>query len=280
MKQRSYMKDIAAGVLLIIAYIPMFIWMRERWFAEESYYNHGFLIPVVSLYIVWQRRETLKKIKPSGSMLGVVIIALGLMAHILAALLKVYFISGFSFVFVLFGLILFLYGKEMARKLIFPIFFLLVMVPLPLVFISNLTVQLKLFVAQVATFILNKIGFPSIRTGSVIKMPSSFVSVEAPCSGLRSLISLITLGLVFAYAVKGTYTKKSLLFLSSIPIALLTNMIRIVSLAIVNDLYGKKIAMGFFHDFSGFFMFGIAFMCLYGVSRVLVPDKHPTEVKP
>lgn len=263
-----------AGALLIITYIPMFIWMWDRWLAKESYYNHGFLIPLISLYVVWQRRETLRKIKPKGSMLGVLIIGAGLIMHILAALLKVYFISGFSFVFVLYGLILFFYGREMARNLIFPVFFLLAMVPLPLVLISNLTVRLKLFVAQVATFILNRIGFPSVREGSIIRMPSSYVAIEAPCSGLRSLISLITLGLIFAYTVKGAYWKKATLFISSIPIALMTNMIRITTLAVVNDLYGKKIAMGFFHDFSGFFMFGIAFLCLYGVSRILVREKQ------
>jgi exosortase len=150
------------------------------------------------------------------------------------------------------------------------------MIPLPLVLISNLTVQLKLFVAQASTLILNRIGFPSIREGSIIRMPSSYIAVEAPCSGLRSLISLITLGLLFAYAINGAYWKKMTLFLSSIPIALMTNMIRITTLAVVNDLYGKKIAMGFFHDFSGFFMFGVAFLCLYAVSRLLVREKEPS----
>ena len=167
----------------------------------------------------------------------------------------------------------FSFGKEQAKNLIFPIFFLLAMVPLPLVMIGNITVKLKLLAAQCATFTLNKIGFPSILDGSTIRMPDSFTVVAAPCSGLRSLISLITLGLLFAYALKVSYLKKGLLLLSSIPIAIITNIMRISLLAIINDLYGEKAAMGFFHDFSGFLVFAIAFISLLGVSRLLEGSK-------
>jgi exosortase len=249
--------------------------MVARWTAAESYYGHGFLIPLVSLYVIWQRKELLKKAKISSELTGLIIVAIGLLVHILCALLKVYFISGFSFVFALYGLVLFFFGKEVARNLIFPIFFLLAMIPLPLVLISNLTVKLKLFAAQCATVILNKIGFPSIRNGSIIRMPNSFIAVEAPCSGLRSLIALLTLGLIFSFAIKVSYYKKGLILLSSMPIALAANMVRILMLATVNDLYGEEVAMGFFHDFLGFFVFAFAFAGLWIVVRLI--DKRQTD---
>lgn len=261
-------------VLLFITYIPTLQWMVERWLEHESYYGHGFLIPIVSLVIAWQRRDRLKKIRMAGDAAGLWIAASCLFLHIVCAALRVYFISGFSFVFAIYGLALFFFGKEMARNLIFPVFFLLAMIPLPLVLIGNLTVKLKLFAAQVATIILNHIGFPSIRDGSIIRMPNSFIAVEAPCSGLRSLISLLTLGLLFAYAMKVSYAKKGILFLSSIPIAMTTNILRILMLAIVNDLYGEKVAMGFFHDFSGFLVFAFAFTGLLGVSKILEPTRN------
>ena len=268
-RQKALMKFGLSVMLLMVAYLPTLNWLVHRWTAPESYYGHGFLIPLVSLYIAWSRRELLSKTKVSTDIAGLIIVAGGLLVHIACALLKIYFLSGFTFVFVLYGLILFCFGREITRNLIFPVFFLFVMIPLPLVLISNLTVKLKLFVAQVATFILNRIGFPSIRDGNIIRMPNSYTEVEAPCSGLRSLVSLITLGLLFSYAIKISYLKKGLLFLSSIPIAMATNVIRVTALSAVNDLYGEKIAMGFFHDFSGFLMFGIAFVCLYLVSRML-----------
>jgi exosortase len=200
---------------------------------------------------------------------GLIIVAACLFIHIICGLLRVYFLSGFSFVFAIYGLVLFFFGKEMARNLLFPIFFLLAMIPLPLVLIGNLTVRLKLFAAQCATVILNHIGFPSMRDGSIIKMPNSYISVEAPCSGLRSLISLLTLGLLFAFAMKVSYVKKGLLLLSAIPIAVAANIVRVLMLAVVNDLYGEKIAMGFFHDFSGYFIFAFAFAGLWFVGRML-----------
>jgi exosortase len=280
-KTKTMIKFASCVALLLIAYIPTILWMLDRWFEKESYYGHGFLIPLVSLFIAWQRRGLLRRTwdegrgtrdegrRTNGWGLGVGVVAVGLLVHIVCAGLKVYFISGFSFVFVFYGLILFFFGKDMTRKLTFPIFFLFAMVPLPLVMVSNLTVQLKLFAAQCATFILNRIGFPSVRDGSTIIMPNSYIAVEAPCSGLRSLISLLTLGLIFAYAMKMSYLKKAVLFLSSVPIALGTNIMRILLLAAVNDLYGEKVAMGFIHDFSGFLVFAVAFAALLGVGRVL-----------
>jgi exosortase len=256
-------------IFLLIAYTPTFVWMWGRWLAKESYYGHGFLIPIISLYVVWQRRKELKKAKISSEMSGLILVVAGLLIHIVCALLKIYFISGFSFVFVLYGLILFCFGKDIARNLVFPVFFLAAMIPLPLVLIGNLTVKLKLLVAQMATFTLNKIGFPSVRDGSFIRMPNSYIAIEAPCSGLRSLIALLTLGLLFAFAMNVSKLKKSVLFLSSVPIAMAANLMRIILLATVNDLYGEKVAMGFFHDFSGFLLFGVAFTGLFIVSRAL-----------
>ncbi len=266
---KNILKFVSCLALLFIAYIPTLKWMIDRWFEAESYYGHGFLIPALSLFIIWQRRGALKRIPISGGITGLWIVISSLLVHMICAGLKVYFISGFSFVFAIYGLIIFFFGRKMAHSLIFPVFFLLAMIPLPLVLISNLTVRLKLFAAQCATIILNHIGFPSIRDGSIIRMPNSYIAVEAPCSGLRSLISLLTLGLLFSYAMRVSYVKKAILFASSIPIAIATNIFRILMLATVNDLYGEKIAMGFFHDFTGFLVFAFAFAGLFGVSRIL-----------
>lgn len=271
---KNFIKFASCVLLLLIAYIPTILWMADRWFAKESYYGHGFLIPIVSLVITWQKRDILKKIKPAGAIAGLWIIMACLLVHIICAALKVYFISGFSFVLAIYGLILFFFGKKMTNALIFPTLFLLTMIPLPLVVVGNLTVKMKLFAAQASTFMLNHIGFPCVRDGSVIKMPNSYIAVEAPCSGLRSLISLLTLGLLFSYVIKVSLLKKTILFLSSIPIALASNIFRIILLAAVNDLYGEKVAMGFFHDFTGFLVFAVAFTGLYGVSRALEGNRE------
>lgn len=272
-KPKTLFKFLSCIALLLIAYVPTILWMADRWFAKESYYGHGFLIPIVSLVIAWQRRDILRKIRPSGAAAGVWVVSACLLIHIICASLKVYFISGFSLVFAVYGLVLFFFGKEITRKLIFPIFFLLAMIPLPLVVMGNLTVKLKLFAARISAFLLNRIGFPCVLKGSVIVMPNSYIAIEAPCSGLRSLISLLTLGLLFSYVVKVSPVRKGIILASAVPIALASNVIRIILLAAVNDLYGEKVAMGFFHDFTGFLVFAIAFSGLYGVSHLLEAKK-------
>ena len=266
---KNIYKFLTCIILLLVAYIPTLRSIIKGWMAHESYYGHGFFIPLVSLFILWQRRNLFKEIKISTDYLGLVIVVAGLIMHLICAALKVYFISGVSFVFVLFGLILFFFGREVGRNLIFPIFFLLAMVPLPGMLIAGLTIKLKLFAAQASVFLLNNVGFKSLLDGSTIRMPASYLMVEAPCSGLRSLISLLTLGLLFSYALKSSYFKKGILLLSAVPIALATNILRITMLAAINDLYGEKVAMGFFHDFSGFLVFAIAFLGLYSVGNTL-----------
>jgi exosortase len=266
-------KFISCLALLLLAYVPAFYWMAQRWFGAESYYGHGPLIPLVSLFIVWQRRKELRRTwdvrRKMWDVAGLWIVITMLLVHIVCTALRVGFVSGFTFAFALYGLVLFFFGKKMARQLTFPIFFLLAMVPLPLVLISGITVKLKLFATAISTFILNRIGFPSIQDGNVIIMPNSRILIEAPCSGLRSLISLLTLGMLFAYFISVRFWKRALIFLSSIPIAMATNILRILILAAVNDLYGEKIAMGFVHDASGFLVFALAFLALLGVGKAL-----------
>lgn len=268
-KLKPIIKFAVCLALSLIAYIPTIWWMADRWFAKESYYSHGLLIPMISIFIIWQRRDALNKIKIAGNIWGLWIVAACLLVHTICAALRIYFVSGFSLVFLIYGLLLFFFGKEMVRKLTFPVFFLFAMIPLPLAMISSLTVKLKLFATQLSVFTLNRIGFPCMQDGSFIRMPASTLEVAAPCSGLRSIISLVTLGLIFAYAAKVSVVKKGIIFLSTIPIAIATNMMRIVLVAVVNDLYGEKVALGFFHDFTGFLVFAAAFLCLLGVSQIL-----------
>lgn len=258
----KYIKSIILSILVICVYIPTFIWMMDRWTAAETYYSHGFLVPLISLFIVWQKRQELGKLKVNPLKLGWAVFALGIFIHIISSLWQVYFSSGFSLILVIIGLILIFLGKEFFKKLLFPILFLIFMVPLPLVLISNLSFRLKIIASQISVFIVNKLGIAAIREGSIIKTTHSFLTVEDPCSGIRSLIALIALGAIMAYYSRLTKAKKFILFLSSIPIAILSNVIRIVALTFVSEIYGAKLATGKFHDMMGIFVFVFAFMGL------------------
>lgn len=267
---RKYKSELITAGLLLLTYLPTFLWMWERWFARDSYYSHGILIPFVTAYLIWSKRDELSSIPKRSSSLGLPVVVIGILMHLLSALFRVYFTSGFSILIVIFGLILHFWGREVAKHLAFPIVFLAFMVPLPIVSIINISFKLKVFAAQFATMILNDhLRIPCFQDGSVIRLQHAQVIVDDVCSGLRSLISLTALGSIFAYWMKGGAIKRAVVFLSTIPIAVCTNAIRIVFLATVSEIWGTEYATGFLHDLSGFIVFAGAFILLFIVVKLL-----------
>jgi len=269
MKNKNFIRLIILSALTIIAYIPTFIWMVDRWTETDTYYSHGFLVPLIAGFIIWQKREELKKIRIKPSNLGWAFFIPGILIHAVSALWRVYFTSGFSLILVIVGIVLLALGKDFLRHLMFSILFLLFMIPLPLIAIANLSFKLKIFAAQISTIIINKIGIPAIRDGSVIKTAHSYLVVEDPCSGIRSLIALIALGALISYFSKVSKPKKAVLFLSSIPIAVSSNIIRIVSLSLVSEMYGAKLATGLFHTIMGVLVFVFAFAGLLLIEKMV-----------
>lgn len=266
---RRHSAEIILGMTFILAYLPVLLWMWDRWFARDSYYSHGILIPFVTVYLIWQKREKLGHVRIKSSPLGKVLILIGLTAHLLSSVIRFYFISGLSMLIVLIGLIAYFYGKEILRIVLFPVLFLFFMIPLPMVVITNISFQLKLFAAAIAKLTLNNMGLPTVQEGSILKMRHAYVVVDDVCSGLRSLISLTALGTIFAYWMKAGILRKAILLLSTIPIAILTNVCRIVFLSFVSEVWGPQYAAGFLHDLSGFLVFGLAFLLLFGVGKLL-----------
>ncbi len=266
---KIYTKELMAAAMFLAAYVPTLIWMWDRWFARDSYYSHGILIPFVTLFLIWQKRDDLALVEKVKSRWGMVLIVTGMLLHILASLMRVYFVSGFSMLIVLIGLILFFYGSAVFKKILFPVLFLVFMIPVPLVIITNVSFKMKIFAAKIATTILNNVGIAAIREGSLIRMQHAQVVVDDVCSGLRSLISLMALGSIFAYWMKSSMVKKYILFLTAIPIAIVTNVARIIFLSSVAEIWGAQNAGGLIHDVSGFLVFALAFVLLYVVGRVL-----------
>lgn len=262
-----------SGLLLLligIIYYPTFIWMWQRWFAPDSYFAHGPLVPVISCVLVWLKRRKLTQISLSSSRLGIVFLVAGLLLHIVSALTRLYFSSAYSLFFVLLGLILFLLGREITLTILFPLCFLLFMIPAPLAIMAATMLKMKLFVAHISASIIQFIGISIIREGSMVYMPNVSTIVGDPCSGLRSAISLSALGSLYAYIVSSSYPKKFLLFLSSIPIAILVNVIRTTAILLIANSHGDEIITNkILHSGFGLMAFVIAFIALFLVGRML-----------
>jgi len=256
--RKYYKVALIAGVLTFI-YFKMFQWMVYRWNAHDSYFGHGFLVPLVSLYLVWRQRKELMSIPTRPSNWGLALIIGGALIHILSAFFRIYFTSAYSLVIVITGLVWYFFGGRIVKAVMFPLSFLLFMVPLPLVAIVNITFKMKMFAAERATAILNRIGMQAVLQGSLIRMRKAELMVEDPCSGLRSLIALLALGALVAYFSKLSRVKKVIVFCLSGVIALIANIARIVMMSALSELYGVQFIEGPMHTASGLFVFVIAF---------------------
>lgn len=267
---KRHQNEIIVGILLLIAYMPIILWMQQRWFAEDSYYAHGILVPFVSLLLVLEKREELRKLAYVPSAWSFRFFILGIIIYWMSAILHIYFLASFSMIIILASLVLHFYGKTTFRYVLFPLMFLVFMVPLPLIVVAAISFKLKIMAAKIATGMLNFFHLPSsLQEASLIKMRHSYVVVEDACGGLRSLISLTALGAVFAFRMRGRLLKKIIIFISAIPIAVLTNAARIVFLAAVGEIFGTKYTSGPLHNISGYMVFTFAFLLLYSLKKLL-----------
>lgn len=270
MKNKNlYLVLISVTIFLILIYHSTFVWLYERYVSVDSYYSHGFLVPFVAGFLIWLKREKLKNMHWEYNSLGLALIILSLSIHFLSMLAEVFFVSALSMLCLLFGISLFLFGGKITRKIIFPLSFLIFMFPLPLVVINAISFPMKMFATKSAVlFLKTTLNIPIRNEGFQIFFPNASLIVENPCSGLRSLITLLALGSIFTYLLKANTKKRITLFLLSIPIALVSNLIRVILLSLGVYIYGSNITKGFFHDFSGYLVFVIAFISLWSLWRI------------
>ncbi len=250
-------------------------WMASVWNAHgfEGDYSHGWLIPIVSLAVIWLKRAEFFKIETRVSHWGLAVFILGLLFHWLGAKSQQTRISLFGLITILWGIPFYLYGWQVARILIFPCAYLIFCIPLN--FLNTLTFPLRIFMTIATNGFLNGVGIEATRTGSSISaaVGGGFdVDVADPCSGLRSLLALTAIAAVYAYFTQRTLVKKWALFLMSIPLAVIGNLARIVTIVLVAGTFGEEIATGLYHDYSGYIFFTIAVSLMIGIGNLLSSD--------
>ena len=255
----------------IYAYHQTFLWLYERYTNPDSHYSHGFLIPLISGYFIWRKRDELKNTATSSSRIGLGLIVLALLIHIGSVWTHIFFTSGFSILLFLIGITLYLFGSEFTKKISFPLGFLIFMFPLPMGAIAAFSFPLKLMVANLAGSFLNLFGLPIFREGAVVHLARTTLTIDDPCSGIRSLISLLALGALIAYISKTNILRKVILFISAIPIAIFTKVLRVCALILAANWLGSQWAMPehWFHTASGMGVFGISMVLIFLAMRGL-----------
>jgi exosortase D (VPLPA-CTERM-specific) len=246
-------------------------YMLAVWAGKEEY-SHAYLIPLIALFIAWQQKNELARIRFSGSWLGVLVVVFGILLGLMGQLGSVYTLQQLGLVTAIVGTVIALTGIKALRILWMPLLLLYFMIPLPQFLNVKLSASMQLISSEIGVWFLRLIGVSVFLEGNVIDLGVYQLQVAEACDGLRYLYPLLTLGLVLAYFYKGAMWKRVAIFFSSIPITILMNSLRIASIGVMVDHWGIGMAEGFLHDFQGWavFMVSFALMVLFmiGLSRV------------
>jgi exosortase len=237
--------------------------------ANDGNYSHGFLIVPIALYFVWERRGRLARAIPAPSVWGMAIILAGMALLMTGVLGSELFLTRISILGSIAGLILFLYGRHHLKILAFPVLFLLLMIPIPAIIFNQISFPLQLLASRFGELMLSVLGIPVLREGNVIQLANTSLEVAEACSGIRSLISLLTLGIVYGYFADRRLWVRILLALGTVPIAILANGFRVAGTGVAAHYYGQKAAEGFFHAFSGWLIFLLAFLMLFVLQHLI-----------
>ena len=271
---RKYFSNQLLIVLLfavfMLAYFPVWKNLVLHWSSSDEY-SHGFFIVPISLFIVWKKKNTLAEITKQPSKWGFVLIILSILLYLFAHFAEIQTVASFSMVLLLPGVVIYLYGYLMLKEILFPICFLLLMIPVPAQIYSALTIPLQLFVSKVSIGIARLLNIPVYLEGNVIHMSDRILKVVQACSGLRSMISLLALSAIFGYFTLRSNLLRSILFVSGIPAAIIVNIFRIVLIVLAFYCCNYDLTQGTIHSLFGMFIFFLALIiiaCLKGVLSI------------
>lgn len=260
---RAWWGQVAILVLLIgVLYFDVIRRLVLQWVNDPNF-SHGFFVPLFSGYVVWQRRRRLRELEVRPSWLGLVVMVVALATLVVGTLGAELFLSRTSLLFLLAGLVVQLLGWGWLAALAFPWTFLFLMVPIPAILFNQIAFPLQLLAARTATILLSLLGVPVLREGNVIQLASMSLEVVEACSGIRSLVSLLTLALIYGYLLEPSWLRRMLLALAAIPIAVLANAVRVMGTGLLGQYWSPDKARGFFHEFSGWVIFVLSLGMLF-----------------
>jgi exosortase len=267
------------AILLIAANFPILKRLVQQWWSDEDM-GHGFLVPLVAAYIAWQRREELLSLEYKPAWWGIAIMVWGAVQGYLGMLSAELFLQRSSVLILLLGLLLVLGGTALVRALLYPLLLLPFMIPIPEIIYNRITFPLQLFASSVAESVLALLQIPVIREGNILVLASQSLDVAEACSGIRSLLSLAFLSLVYSYFFDNRVWMRWVLLFSTVPIAILANAGRVTITGILSEEVSPELAHGFFHSLEGWLIFLIAgamLIGLHGLINLATRRRHAKE---
>jgi exosortase len=239
-----------------------------QWWNEPEY-SHAFLIPFVSGYLAWSKRDALAQAVVRPGYWGLALMAFALLVYITGKVGADLFLQRFSLVLMIAGVVLYIGGATVLGMLLFPVAFLVLMIPLPGIVFNSIAFPLQLLAAQVSSVALEAVGVPVFREGNVMHLAAASLDVEEACSGIRSLLSLIALGVLYGHLAFSNWTPRILLMVVVVPVAIAANVLRVFVAGLLAHHVSVDTALGVFHTAGGWSVFAIAAVLLLGASRLM-----------
>lgn len=256
------------AALVIAAYCPILLRMAEQWSTDPDV-GHGFFVPLTVGVILWQKRAELAATERKTCWWGLAVVLWGALQMLVGTLGVDLFTSRTALVLTLFGCVWFLGGTEVLRKTAFALALLFLMIPIPGVVYNQLTFPLQLVASELAAGGLSVLGVPVVREGNILELPNMQLQVVEACSGIRSLLTLTFLSLVYGHFFERRTWLRVVLFLATVPIAIAANAGRVMFTGILSQIK-PDLAEGFFHESTGWIVFLIALAILVVFHRVMV----------
>lgn len=289
---RKLWQSLALSFAIIFTFATVLAKLFQDWWNDENY-SHGLLIPFIIGYILWTQRDKFARAQlRSSELLGGTAVLLGLVGLWAGVAGAELYTQRLSLILLLAGLVVYFWGLALLKMLLVPFGLLFLAMPIPAIIFNKIAFPLQLFASRCAVWSMNMLGIPVLRQGNIIELKplNSFdtkkLEVVEACSGIRSLMTLLTLAVVFAYFTHSSgdeppsgkrfgwlksygFWRATIIIASAIPIAIVTNAFRVSGTGVLAHYYGTSVADGFFHSFSGWAVYIVAFILLFGIGMIL-----------
>jgi len=250
-----------------VAYYPALALFVAKWSASEDYTHAFFIVPVI-VYMIWSKRQSLIH-NPGSTVIGFALVVLSLLFYLVSLRLQVPTLVFLAITATIMSALVYIAGWRILKELAIPILLIFMIIPIPNQLMSMVTATLQLKISEISEILIRQFSIPMFREGNVLHVEKMAFQVVDACSGVQSLISMTTLSVLISYFTLSRLWSSSLLFLFSIPIAILINIIRVMALVLVFHYFHLNLSDGIAHTVTGLVLFIFGLALLFSMQRVL-----------
>ena len=266
--RRAWWQWFVLILLMAWLYYSILFHLALQW-GEDPNFSHGFLVPVFAIFVLWRERSRLFSLPLRPCSWGLLLMAFSLAMLVVGVLGAELFLARLSLLLLIAGVVVVCFGASHLRAALFPLCFLFLMIPIPAIVFNQITFPLQILASKVAGASLPWLGVPALREGNIINLPAMSLQVAEACSGIRSLLSLVTLAAIYGYLIISKNWMRIALVLAAVPIAIVANSLRIVVTGLLVQYWSPEKAEGFFHIFSGWLVFLVSIGMLCALHQIL-----------